>query len=255
MPESTPSGGDEPQGHRTIDRVTEILETVVYRPGITFAELARSISAPKSSVHVFVRGLVLRGWLYQDDRRYYLGPAIYGLTLVSGQIRAGSVADADLDALHDETGLTVFLGVEAGDHLIYVGESGTNSMAGFGARNNIHRSLLSTAAGKATLAEWSEAERELYLRRQSSDHPELVAAFLAEFDDIKTTGQATNLAYNGTQLALAMAIRDRKGKAIGAVVLIGSAEAMRRREAKLRKVLRRHVESWSSRSISPREAI
>ncbi|MCS5498322.1 helix-turn-helix domain-containing protein [Cnuibacter physcomitrellae] len=243
------------QGHRTIDRVTEILETVVYRPGITFAELAREIAAPKSSVHGFVRGLLARGWLYQRDRRFYLGPAVYGLTLVSGQIRAGQVAQADLDSLHDETGLTVFLGVEAGDHLIYIGESGTDAFAGFGARNNIHRSMIGTAGGKALLAERPDAERDTYLRRQTSDSPELVAAFLSEFPEIVKTRVATNLAYGGTQLALATTLHDRAGKPVAAAVLIGSADEMRKRETKLRKALLGHVASWAGRSVNPREAV
>lgn len=44
-----------PANHRTIDRVTQILEEVVYHPGIGFAELARALDAPKSSVHGFIR--------------------------------------------------------------------------------------------------------------------------------------------------------------------------------------------------------
>jgi CRP-like cAMP-binding protein len=35
-----------------------ILEEVVYKPGLTFAELARALNAPKSSVHGFIRGLL-----------------------------------------------------------------------------------------------------------------------------------------------------------------------------------------------------
>jgi len=104
-----------PATHRTIDRVTQILEEVVYHPGIGFAELARALDAPKSSVHGFIRGLQAKGWLYESDRRF---------------------CQADLDALHKDTGMTVFLGVEAGDHLIYIGESGTDALTGFAAKSN-----------------------------------------------------------------------------------------------------------------------
>src|SRR6266550_8022222 len=93
-----------PQNHRTVDRVTRILEMVVYRPGMTFAELARTLDAPKSSVHGFISGLLANGWLYEQDRSFYLGPAVYGLTLASGHIRAGLVTHADLATLHEETG-------------------------------------------------------------------------------------------------------------------------------------------------------
>src|SRR6516165_11026996 len=81
-----------PANHRTVDRVTQILEEVVYHPGIGFAELARALGAPKSSVHGFIRGLLAKGWLYESDRGFYLGPAVYGLTLASGRIRAGQVS-------------------------------------------------------------------------------------------------------------------------------------------------------------------
>src|SRR6478752_4943581 len=93
-----------PQNHRTIDRVTRILEEVVYSPGMTFAELARALDAPKSSVHGFIQGLIAAGWLHEDGRRYYLGPAAYALTMAPGNIRAGSVTDSDLWELHTASG-------------------------------------------------------------------------------------------------------------------------------------------------------
>ncbi|MFE5708197.1 helix-turn-helix domain-containing protein, partial [Rhodococcus koreensis] len=120
-----------PQNHRTIDRVTQILEEVVYHPGLTFAELARVLDAPKSSVHGFIRGLLAAGWLYEDRHRFYLGPAVYGLTLASGHIRPGLISDSDLAALHADTGLAVFLGVQAGDYLINVAEQGSDAITDF----------------------------------------------------------------------------------------------------------------------------
>src|SRR5271165_6481217 len=84
-----------PKSHRTIDRVTRILEEVVYNPGMTFAELVRALDAPKSSVHGFIRGLLASGWLYEEQHRFYLGPAVYGLALASRHIRAGLVTHAD----------------------------------------------------------------------------------------------------------------------------------------------------------------
>jgi hypothetical protein len=40
--------GREPQMHRTVDRVTQILEEVVYHPGMTFAEVARALGAQRA---------------------------------------------------------------------------------------------------------------------------------------------------------------------------------------------------------------
>ena len=155
-----------PQNHRTIDRVTRILEEVVYNPGMTFAELVRALDAAEELGPRLHRGLLASGWLHQDQHRFYLGPAVYGLTLASGHIRAGLVTHEDLVALHEETGVAAFLGVQAGDHLIYIAEAGSDHVAGFEARSNIRRTLLITAGGKALLAARSEAERESYLRRR-----------------------------------------------------------------------------------------
>ena len=159
----------EPQMHRTVDRVTQILEEVVYHPGMTFAELARALGAPKSSVYGFIQGLLAKGWLYEDDHRFYLGPAVYGLTIASGHIRAGMVTQENLTALHEATGVAVFLGVQAGDHLIYIGEAGGDAISGIEARSNIRRTLLGTAGGQALLATWPEVELRAFLRRRSPD--------------------------------------------------------------------------------------
>jgi hypothetical protein len=106
------------------------------------------------------------GWLYEEQRRFYLCPAVYGLTLASGHIRTGVVTHADLVALNQETGVAVFLGVQAGNHLIYLTEAGSDPVAGFEARSNIRRPMLATAGGKVLLAAQPDAEREAYLRRR-----------------------------------------------------------------------------------------
>jgi DNA-binding IclR family transcriptional regulator len=244
-----------PQNHRTIDRATRILEEVVYNPGMTFAELVRALDASKSSVHGFIQGLLANGWLYEEQRRFYLGPAVYGLTLASGHIRAGLVTQADLVALHAETGVAVFLGVQAGDHLIYIAEAGSDPVAGFEARSNIRRTLLVTAGGKALLAAQSDAEREAYLRRRSAEEADLVDRFLEEYEEIRRTRIATNVGRRGTRFAIATTVNNRSGDAVAAITLVGPTSDLRPRVDELGKQLIRHVDSWPKRSMAPREAI
>jgi len=244
-----------PQNHRTVDRVTRILEEVVYKPGMTFAELARALEAPKSSVHGFISGLLAKGWLYEMDHRFYLGPAVYGLTLASGHIRAGTVTHADLVALHDATGLAVFLGVQAGDHLIYIAEAGSDAVAGFEARSNIRRTLLVTAGGKALLAERSDAEREAYLRRRSPEEAQLVDVFLDEFEEIRRTRIATNVRLSGTRFAIGTTVHNQFGEPVAAITLVGPSPQVQPRVKKLSDLLIKHVDSWTKRAVSPREAI
>lgn len=244
-----------PQRHRTIDRVTRILEQVVYNPGMTFAEIARSSGAAKSSVYGFVNGLLASGWLHEDNHRYYLGPAVYGLTMASGHIRAGLVSHADLVALHEETGTGVFLGVRAGDELIYVEEAGSDNIGGFEARSNIRRKLLATASGKILLAALPDAELEGFLRKQAPADSPLVEAFLSECEGIRSTGFAINERLNGTRFAVGTALRNRAGKAVAAVTLVGRSEDMRHRVTALESILSRHRDAWSKRLISAREVI
>ena len=210
---------------------------------------------PKSSVHGFLSGLLAKGWLYEVDRRYYLGPAVYGLTMASGHIRAGLVTHADLVALSEEAKTTVFLGVQAGDHLIYVAEAGTDDVAGFEARSNIRRTLLGTAGGKALLAAQPAVEREAYLRRRGKEEAAEVQTFLREVKDIQRTRVAKNTRLSGTRFALATAVCNSAGEAIAAVTLVGPTPDVQTRATRLAKVLLKHVDSWAGRSITAREAI
>lgn len=245
----------EPQNHRTVDRVTQILEEVVYRPGMTFAELVRALGAAKSSVHGFIRGLLAKGWLYEDQHRFYLGPAVYGLTLASGHIRAGSVTHQDLVALHEETGLAVFLGVQAGDHLIYIAEAGSDPVAGFEARSNIRRTLLSTAGGKALLAAKSASERELYLRRRPHEEAHLVDTFLAELEGITRANVAMNLNPARMRCGLATTVRNRAGDVVASITVVGPTAEMQPRLPELSAALVRNAQAWAQLSTVPREVI
>jgi DNA-binding IclR family transcriptional regulator len=252
---AAPSAKRPPQAHRTVDRVTRILEEVVYNPGITFAELVRALDAAKSSVHGFIRGLLANGWLYQEQGRFYLGPAVYGLTLASGHIRAGLVTHADLVALSEATGVAAFLGVQAGDHLIYIAEAGSDPVTGFDARSNIRRILLATAGGKALLAARSDVEREAYLRRHRAEERELVEHFLEEYEEIKRTRIARNVRRGGTRFAIATNVHNRSGEPVAAVTLVGATADMQPRAKKLADLLLRRVDAWAQRAETPREAI
>lgn len=241
-----------PQNHRTIDRVTKILEEVVYNPGMTFAELSRALDAPKSSVHGFIRGLIAAGWLHQDNSRFYVGPALHGLTLASGHLRAGSVTDNDLHVLHEAARATVFLGVQAGDDLIYVAEVGADQLPTFAARTNIRRDLLETAGGKALLAAMPAQQRDSYLRRRRGDAGRRIEEFTTEFDDIVTSRIARNTLQGGTRFAIATVVRDRARRAVAEVTLVGRADDMVARVDELSALLLEHVDAWERRTVTDR---
>jgi len=245
-----------PQNHRTVDRVTAILEEVVYRPGITLTELASFLDAAKSSVHGFVSGLLARGWLHESNGGFFLGPAVYGLTIASGHIRAGFVSQDDLNALSKQVGFAVFLGVAAGDNLIYISESGSDDSTGFEARNNIRRLLLSTAGGKAILAATPSFERDVFLRRQSKEVIGMVEQFLLELDSIKQTSIAINHNERTNRFGIATVLHDPRKNFLASVTVVGPADKVKPKVKTISKALISSVNAWVSRSnIAPREEI
>jgi DNA-binding IclR family transcriptional regulator len=245
----------EPAPHRTVDRVTQIVEEVVYHPGMTFAELARALGAPKSSVYGFIQGLRAKGWLYEQDRRFYLGPAVYGLTLASGHLRAGLVSHEDMAQLNRDTGVAAFLGVRAGDNLISIAEAGSDAIVDFEARSHVRRTLIATAAGKVLLAMRPPAEVEAYLRTRGEDEQEMVTSFLNEYEEIRKTGLATNYRLAGQRFAIAACVRDKSRQVVAAVTLVGRTEDVQPRVKELSELLLKRVESWSRKNVKSRAAI
>ena len=100
---------------------------------------------------------------------------------------------ADLEALYREAGLTAFVGVRAGDHLIYIAEAGSDLMSGFEAQPNLRRGLLTTAGGKALLAALPETELHAFLRRRAPEEKADVDAFLEALPSIRESRIAINV--------------------------------------------------------------
>ncbi len=242
--EVSPAAADRvsPAGsHQTINRVTRILEEVVCRPGSTHAEITRAIGAPKSSVHGFIRGLNAADWLIEQDHRLYLGSAFFSLAIASGHIRAGLVTAADLDGLYRDTDLSAFVGVRAGDHLIYIAEAGSDLIASFGARSDIRRNLLQTAGGKALLAFVPEGEMEAYLRRRGGDERGDVEAFLQACPAIRESRVAVNVSHARARTGVATIIPGSQGDAVASVTLVGPTPQVLPRIDNLAILLRERV--------------
>jgi DNA-binding IclR family transcriptional regulator len=243
-------------GHQTINRVTRILEEVVYRPGSTYAELTRALGAPKSSVYGFIRGLIAADWLFEQDHRLYVGPAFYGLAIASGHIRAGLVTQAHLETLYREAGMAAFVGVRAGDHLIYIAEAGSNLTTGYGFRSDIRRDLLTTAGGQVLLAELPEVELEAYLRRRAPEERADVDGFLDARPAIRESRIAVNVRQTPSRTGVATVIRDPSGQGVASVTLVGPTSQVLPRLDTLSALLRQRTDEWREWSTAtPREPI
>ena len=238
-----------PQNHRTVDRVSDILEQVTYNPGMTFSQLTRKVGGAKSSLHGFISGLLARGWLHQSEGRFYLGPTMYSLTMASGHEASRIVTNDDLRALHLATGLPVFLGVRAGESLVYISGAGQDPVVSYEARTNIRRVMLNTAGGLVMLAHEPLDQRTSFLARRPADEAPLIAGFLSQYDAIHSRGYAVNHRASADRFALAACVLSSRGGPIASVTIVGKTADVQPRETELAAILVQHARNWNQRAV------
>lgn len=176
--------------HRTVSRVTGILEHVARRGGARMQELAAQLDAPKSSVFGLVKGLVSTGYLTEDKGVYRLGPALANLMPRS----APDLVDAalpSLEELRDTFGETVMLGTAVGDSLTYVAAAESQQPIRYSAPLRTRRPLYPPSAGKVLLAYRNDRRREAYLETYIED-PARREAARAELAEVRAAGVAFN---------------------------------------------------------------
>ncbi|MGI6870631.1 IclR family transcriptional regulator [Amycolatopsis sp. 3B14] len=242
-----------PRHHRTVDRVMAILEMVApVRHGLSLADLAERLGAPKSSVHELVNGLVATGYLVERDHRFGLGSAPFILTLNGNRVAAQDIDRELLPRIHKEVGCSVLIGIQVGMSLVFVDHIGDEPALEFAARNHSRRSLYGSASGKIILANLPVREMDsLLLSASSAEQPE-VDRFLAELPEVRATG----LAYNPGRTvpgiySVATALRRSDGELIGAVCALGPADL----QDSLPEIGRRIQELLSDGQVDPGESV
>ena len=180
--------------HRTVDRVIQILETVSLSPrGVTLTELATALDAAKTSVQELTNGLLARGYLIEEERRFHLGPGPFILASRANKLAALSLDHRFVAELANVLGCTVLVGVRVGDAIVFTDLVGEESPSlTFVARTRARRPLYTSAAGKTLLANVPEDEMYRLLDLASPDQAGEVRQFLAELPEIR----ARRLAFN-----------------------------------------------------------
>src|SRR5271166_3902059 len=210
--------------HRTVDRVIQILETVSLSPrGVTLAELAAALDAAKTSVQELTNGLLARGYLTEEDRRFHLGPGPFKLAALSLDHRF--VAE-----LADVLRCTVLVGVRVGDAIVFTDLVGEESPSlTFVARTHARRPLYTSAAGNTSLANVRDEEMYRLLDLASPQQAGEVRQFLAELPEIRSRRLAFNR--GGTLadvFAVATALLAPDGELIAAIdAAVDASEADR----------------------------
>ncbi len=180
--------------HRTVYRVTQILESVSLSPrGMTLAELATALEAAKTSVQELTNGLLARGYLIEEERRFHLGPGPFILASRANKLAALSIQHDFVAELAKVLGCTVLVGVRLGDAIVFTDHVGEESPAlTFVARTHARRRLYSSAAGKTLLANVPDDEMNRLLDLAGPEQADEVRQFLNELPDIRSRRLAFN---------------------------------------------------------------
>lgn len=175
--------------HRTVSRVTSILEAVA-RGGARMHELVSVLDAPKSSVFGLVKGLVATGYLIEDNGVYRLGPAL-GTLLATTDPDLVTLVRPELKLLSDTFQETAMIGTRVGESLIYLDAVESTQPIRYSAPLRVRRPLYPPSAGKILLAYWSAPRRAAYLR-SILPTTRAVRAAQAELDAVRAEGVAFN---------------------------------------------------------------
>ena len=116
--------------HRTVDRVIQILETVSLASARRdLAELAVALDAAKSSIQELTNGLLARGYLIEEERRFHLGPGPFILASRANKLAALSLDHQFVAEVGKVLGCTVLVGVRVGDAIVFTDHVGEESPA------------------------------------------------------------------------------------------------------------------------------
>jgi len=207
--------------HRTVTRTARILEMVSAQPGeLRLADISERLGAPRSSVHVLIRGLVSVGYLFEVDGRYSIGYSLGELVRPS-EMGLTEMLLPHLEKIRDATGETVTLGVFAGEFVVYTACAQARHSVRYVPELRTRRPLLPTSIGKLLLATWPEDRLRKYLRTHGSGD---VEADLATVAVVRAEGRAFN---RGETLSSVTAVARPcrvDGRQIGGVSVGGPSE-------------------------------
>lgn len=212
------------KAHRTVSRVTTILETVAAQPqGVRLHDLASTLDAPKSSVFGLAKGLVATGYLVEVGGTYRLGPALAHL-LPGERPSLISAARPSLEQLRDNFDETATLTTPVGESMVYVATAECKQLIRYSPPLRERRPLYPPSAGKVILAHWSVRRRDAYLATKVDQA--LLPAVRDELDRVRVEGVAFNRAETLPNVSAAARPVISQGKVLGVLSVAGPSSRL-----------------------------
>lgn len=224
--------GDTANLVRAADTSLRILQLIAFAEtplGVT--QIAGAVGVAKGAVHKHLRTLLDHGMVVQDagTSLYHLGPKVWlmGKNAPQGQALS-EIALPLMRDVRDELGLGVVLSVPTPKSAFVLATLSSNQAINIGVKPGSELRLHSSAQGKVLLAFGGPELLECVKAPLAKVTPKTqtdIATLLQELEKIRRQGYATapEEALLGIN-ALAAPIRDRAGKLVGAIGLIGSIQ-------------------------------
>lgn len=200
------------------------------RPVLGIADLARAAGLTKSTTHRYVATLTRLGYIQQDpeSRKYFLGPRAVDLGFAAiDSMELTNVAGPLLQALADETGYTVSMGLCDGSDVVYVDRRRSARRGSPVMDLNLHvGSRLPahcTSMGKVLLAyKDAAALRQILDRTDLARHGPKTITNREQLTTALAKVRQSGVAVNDEELApglrsFAAPVRDRSGEVVAAV--------------------------------------
>lgn len=232
---------DEPAdaGHRTANRVLDILELLAQSPsGHALRDLSLDLAAPKSSLLPLLRTLTGRGYITQDSRgAYHLGTKVLELSRgANAETDLRTIAHPALAALAAKTGEAMILARLTSDHkaVVYIDKVESIHRIRVAMAVGETRPLHSTSSGRLLLAFMAAPQREavikdLVLERYTEKTITRKADLRKEVERIRAAGVCINIDQSVPgQCAIAAPIRDNHGEVVAACVLSAPKERVQK---------------------------
>ena len=218
-------------GSQTLLRGLDVLEAVA-SGATTLAELTDVLELNRSTVHRLAATLVERRYLSFTPRiGYALGPKLMEIGFqASDQMSLPQIARRYIEALADQSGDTVHLGILDGTRALYLDKIPGRRRVGVSSRIGERHPLRSTGLGKALLLDEPEERlRQFYHAEHGSrqKYKFSLAGWLRFLGEYAARGYALALEANADRTrCVAAPIRDATGKIKAAISVSSAAQYM-----------------------------
>lgn len=215
--------------HPTVQRVVAVLEAVASTPGTSLAELVRRVEIPKSTAHTLIQGLLAADYLSLDDAgAVRIGPRVGLLTAMPEEAALRRAAHTQLQVVAARLGETAQLGVRSDGDMLVIDQVESQHEIRYAVKPRARRPMLTTSMGKLFLAEFGDADLDVFLRAHGGRRSRAARTLLAQLDAIRRDQVAVNDEESVTGVfAVSAALRSHSGMLLAAVTAAGPAYRMR----------------------------